>query len=156
MLRFLYGTIVLLVAASFWVYVYFFDGLSANSKQLEQEISQYKRDLIVSKQTIGKKDARIVEVEASAEESKSKFEEFQKSITEIEERLNKAVEEKEALSKQNEELQIKLAGLEARIEEEKNRADTLEDLNANMARSLDDTLQEVRRLQTIIRTLSNN
>jgi hypothetical protein len=31
----------------------------------------------------------------------------------------------------------------------------LEELNANMARSLDNSIQEVRRLQTIIRTLSN-
>ena len=156
MFRFLYGTIVLLIAASFWIYIFFFDGLSANSKRLEKEIDQYKKDLVISKQTIAKKNDRISDIEKDVEDYRSELEEIKKDMIETKAQLNQSNQEKDALNKRVEDLKKQLSTVDDRIMEEKNRADTLEELNSNMARSLDNSLQEVRRLQTIIRTLSNN
>ena len=156
MFRFLYGTIVLLIAASFWIYVFFFDGLSANSKKLEKEIDQYKKDLVISKQTIAKKNDRISEIEKDVDESRSELEAIKKEMIETKAQLNQSNQERDDLNKRIEDLKKQLSTVDERIMEEKSRADTMEELNSKTALSLDNALQEVRRLQTIIRTLSNN
>lgn len=146
----------MLIAASFWVYVLFLDGLSGNSKKFEDEIAQYKQDLILSKQTIAKKDGEIAEIEEDIEGCRSKLEFFEESIRQTEDQVDAGAKDREELNNHIGRLRDELSNMENRLLEEKIRGDTLENMNTNMALSLDNSIQEVRRLQTIIRTLSNN
>ena len=156
MLRTLFAVFVFLIATSPWVYLLWFGGLSGGSSEQKQQIEQFKQDLIVARQEISNKDDKISELEEEIVANRSKLEFLEEGIAKAEGSRDDAVKDRELLNTQLKDLRGELADVETRLLEETNRANTLETMNEDVAARLDSSIQEVRRLQTIIRTLSNN
>lgn len=156
MLRILYGIFIFLVASSAWIYLLLFGGLSGGSSELKNELEQRKQDLIVSRQEVAGKDEKISELEQDIVANRSKLEFLEEGIAKAEGARDDAIKDRELLKQQLKDLRGELTDVENRLLQETNRANTMETMNEDIAARLDSSIQEVRRLQTIIRTLSNN
>ncbi|MEQ9823038.1 MAG: hypothetical protein ABQ298_01500 [Puniceicoccaceae bacterium] len=156
MLRILFAVITIVVASSPWVYLLLFGGLAGANSEQEQEMEQLRQDLIVSRQEAQTHDAEIAGLEEDLVSTRSKLQFLEEGIAKAEAARDAAIKDRELLNEQLRELRGELADVENRLLEETNRANTLETLNEDIAARLDSSIQEVRRLQTIIRTLSNN
>lgn len=156
MLRILFAVVTIVVASSPWVYLLLFGGLAGVNSEQEQELEQLRQDLIVSRQEAQTQDAEIAGLEEDLVSNRSKLQFLEEGIAKAEAARDAAIKDRELLNEQLRELRGELADVENRLLEETNRANTLETLNEDIAARLDSSIQEVRRLQTIIRTLSNN
>jgi len=156
MRRILFGIFIFVVASSPWFYLLFFGGLSGGSSEQKKQIEQYKQDLIVARQEIVNKDESIAGLEEEIVAGRSKLEFLEEGIAKAEGARDDAIKDRQLLNDQLKELRGELADVENRLLQETNRANTLETMNEDIAARLDSSIQEVRRLQTIIRTLSNN
>ncbi len=156
MLKILFAIIITVVATSPWIYLLTGGGLSGGSSELKKDLEQYKQDLIVSRQEAMNKDDEISKLEEEIVASRSKLEFLEEGIAKAEGSRDDAIKDRELTSAQLKELRGELSDVENRLLQETNRANTLETMNEDIASRLDSSIQEVRRLQTIIRTLSNN
>jgi len=155
MLRILFAVVVFLIATSPWVYLLLFGGLPGGNNEQKQELEQFKQDLNVARQEISNKDITISNLEDEIVANRSKLEFLEEGIAKAEGSRDDAEKDRELLNTQLKELRGELADVENRLLEETNRANTLETMNEDIAARLDSSIQEVRRLQTIIRTLSS-
>ena len=156
MLRIVFAIVIFLIAASPWVYLMLFGGMSGNNAEQTQQLEQYRQDLIVARQESTLKDRKITELEAEITTHRSKLQFLEDNILKAETSRDEALRNGKVLNEQLQDLRDELTDVENRLLEETNRANTLEQMNEAVAARLDASVQEVRRLQTIIRTLSNS
>lgn len=156
MLKILFGTVVFLIAATPWAFLLYSGGVGGGTAELENQVSQYKQEVLVEKQKTARLDEQVVEFEEDVQAYHSKLEFFEESIVKTEDRLRDAVTDRDAVNDQLKEMRTELGDVEERLLAETNRANTFEGVNDDVAKRLDRSIQEVRRLQTIIRTLSKS
>ena len=156
MLKIVFGVVIVLISVSPWAYFLLTGGLSGGTGELEEEITELKLEVIAEKSNNSNLSQQIEELEADVEAFRSKAEFLEESMMKTEGQMSESNKEKDALEEQVKILRGELADVEERLLAETNRANTLETVNEELGARLDQSIQEVRRLQTIVRTLSNN
>jgi len=153
--KFFFGLFVVVVASSPWVYLLLVGDFPGGNSELEEQLRQAQQDALADRRTIAEYEEKIITLENDIQEYRSKVQFLEETLAKTEGRLKDGEKDVEIMNQQIKELRGELSDAENRLLDETNRANTLEELNQNLATQLDNAIQEVRRLQTIIRTLSN-
>jgi chromosome segregation ATPase len=155
-MKILFAVFILLVAASPWAMIVINGPNSKAAEEAQLLASQYKQESIADKRNVAQMEERMIELESDIQSFRSRIEFYENSILQAEARVMEIRKERDALTEQTRQLRAEIIILEAKLSDETERAGTLESINEDIVTRLDSSLQEIRRLQTIIRTLSNS
>jgi len=156
MLRVLFGLFILLLAVSPWAYIYLGGGMGGSNPELEQRKQQLEQEALMARNKINDLEDNIVSMENELQASRSTAFFLEENIVKAEGRMNAALNDTETLNDQIKELRASMAELENELLQETNRANQFELENEELKTQLQSALQEIRKYQTLLRTLSNN
>ncbi|MCG8528790.1 MAG: DUF3972 domain-containing protein [Opitutales bacterium] len=154
--KIVFGAFIVIVASSPWFYLLIVGDFPGGNSELEAEVENYKQSLLTERKTIAQYEEKVISFEQDITDLRSKNNFLEEALAKAEGRMKDAEKDVDVLNEQIKSLRGELSDIEQRLLDETNRANTLESVNENIAAQLDSSIQETRRLQTIIRTLSNN
>jgi peptidoglycan hydrolase CwlO-like protein len=154
MARKLFASFILLVAVAPWTLLLLEPVDHGKTETLEFENARLQLQSETDRQAMMRYEERISELSKELGDAHSRVLFYDELLSKTEKKIQDGGKEKQGVESQMRQLRLELAEVEQRLLDETNRANLLESINEDIAVRLDATLQEVKRLQAIIRTLS--